>query len=397
MARIIPPAAGSGSQVVWRPGAAGAGYVTTWAEVYAAFQAVQAGPFTAYLDGGGGGAFTVPAGSYELASRMSFARPAESVSAALTVALADGAILRNPAGFYRSIDVQANNTAGNAIELDDGRAVEFDLNCHLIANGTQPAISVPAGQTARVGFYRDSGARVTGGGAARIATIGAGATLRADVQASPSSNFTANLWTGTGTLDNRYDASYVPLSEATPPTTMSVTKTDITPNYVWSPIDFVRAAAAVVSTAGNFTSGVRFRPMTAGLQCYGIRTFWAGGAGNLRCKLWSPAGVQMATVDVAVGAASFVTARFAAPVAIPITVGAGLTFWHTVSVWDMAATAYTRYAGNLFSLVPTNASSPIPPVGNNWALDMSTGMFVAGDAWPNGTIGNTYLIEPLLQ
>lgn len=385
---------GSSPQVVWNPGAAaGQGYVTTWAEVMTAFGEVPTGAFTVYLDDSGGGAFTVPAGTYEGDSRLSFARPAPATGQ-LTVSLADGAVLRNLAGVYRNITLRTNATATTALPLDNGRAIEFDLGSVLENQGTQPSIAVPAGQVARIGFYRNSGAQATG---AAIATIGAGATLTADMQASAGSGFSTNLWTGTGTLAYRYDSAFTPPTLASPPTTVTQTKIDITANYMWSPIDFTRAAASVVSTAGNFTSGIRFRPLVAGLTCAGIRTYWAGGATTLRFKLWSPAGVLLATVDKAVGAASETTALFAAPVACGITVGTGINFWHSVSVWDTAATAYTRFAGNLFQLVPTNTSSPTSPVAGNWIYDFNQGWFVAGDAWPNGTIGNTYLVEPLIR
>lgn len=377
---------------VWNPGAAPAeGYVTTWTEVMESF-AESTGEFTVFLDDAGGGAFTIPAGTYEADSRLKFARSAPAVGQ-LTVSLADGAVLRNLAGVYRNITLETNGTATTALPLDTGRAIEFDLGSILDNQGSVPALSIGAGNTARLGFYRGSGALATGD---EVATIGAGATLTVDIQASPSSGFSANLWTGTGTLAYRYDMSFSPPTLASPPTTITTTNFDFSSGYLWSPIDFTLSAGTVVNQAGNFTSGIRFRPLKEGLTCAGIRTYWAGVATTLRFKLWSPAGVQMATVDKAVGAAEEVTAIFGAPVATPITAGGGINFFHTVSVWDTSGVAYTRYAGPLFGLLPSNISSPITPPALTWMYDFTQGYFVAGDGWPNGTIGNTYLIEPLI-
>lgn len=381
--------------VVWNPGAAaGDGYVTTWAEVMRAFEPVT-GEFTVYLDDAGGGAFTVPAGTHEADSRLRLARAAPAVGQ-LTVSLADGAVLRNLAGVYRNVTLETNGTATTALPLDNGRGIEFDLGAVLRNQGTQPAIDIAAGDTARLGFYRGSSAQATG---AEIATIGDGSTLTADISSSPSTAFSTNLWTGhaNGTLDYRVDASFTAPTLASPPGTVSTTQIDnagTTTGYLWSPLDFCVGHGSIVLSAGNFTSGIRFRPLKP-LRVRGVRTYWAGApAVTLKCQIWNPAGVSQASQNVVTSGVGIYEAVFSSPITVPLTSGTGVANWYTVSVYQTTGANYTRIANNMFAMGPMDTYQT---VSFSFLWDFSTGMFVAGDGFPNGTVGNAYLIELLVD
>ena len=210
--------------VVWNPGAAPdptGQYITTWAEVMTSF-AESSGAFYVYLDDAGGGAFNIPAGTYNLDSRLSFARTAPAVGQ-LTVVMADGAVLQDPAGVYRNITLQMNPTALPAISMTNGRGIEFDLNARLENAGAVPGIAVGAGNTVFLGFYRASRAVATG---AAIANLLAGSTLEATLQVDSQASVNWVTGTPSSTLTYRADSSFNAVTLGAPPGTVTTTRTD---------------------------------------------------------------------------------------------------------------------------------------------------------------------------
>lgn len=211
--------------VVWNPGAApDAAYLTTWDEVMIYF-AESSGAFRVDLDTTGGGAFTIPTGTYNLESRLQLSRPAPA-EGQVTVTMADGAVLQDLAGVYRNITLQANPTAAPVLELTSGRGIEFDLGAVLENAGSYAALEVAAGETVGLNFYRGSRALATSDVIVDLtaATATLNATFRDDSQAS--ANWTSGV-AGT-TLDYRVDASYTPVDLTTPPATVDTTQSAMT-------------------------------------------------------------------------------------------------------------------------------------------------------------------------
>ncbi len=233
--------------VVWNPGAAPdptGQYVTTWAEVMTSF-AESSGAFYVYLDDAGGGPFTIPVGTYNLDSRLSFARPAPAVGQ-LTVAMADGAVLQDLAGVYRNITLQMNPTAAPAISMTNGRGIEFDLNARLENAGTFAGIEVAAGDTVFLGFYRASRATATG---AVIADLGAGSTLDATFQTDSQASVNWVTGAALSTLAYRVDNTFSPVTLGAPPATVTTVHT--TPYAPW--------ATVLIAARGNCDPGQLMR------------------------------------------------------------------------------------------------------------------------------------------
>lgn len=169
---------------MWRPGAAGVGYVTTWAEVMTAFNASD-GEFRVSLDDGGAGSFDIPAGTYDGESRLQLSRSAPAEGQAVIV-MADGAVLQDLAGVYRNITLQMNPTAAPALVLTDGRSIEFDVGSILENAGAVAGLEVAAGESVGLRFYRGSRATATSAPIADLtaATAELRATFQSNSQAS---------------------------------------------------------------------------------------------------------------------------------------------------------------------------------------------------------------------
>lgn len=219
--QFIPGNGGGGSSgsVIWNPGAApDPAYATTWAEIMTAFSE-STGEFRVDLDTAGGGTFDVPAGTYELESRFQFSRPAPA-EGQVTVSLADGAVLRNLAGVYRNITLEMNPTAAPALELDNGRAIEFDVGAVLENAGTYPGLEVAAGETVGLRFFRGSSALAT---TAAIADLTAAtAELRATFQSNSQASTDWVSGVAGTTLTYLPDNTFARPELATPPATVTL-------------------------------------------------------------------------------------------------------------------------------------------------------------------------------
>ena len=378
---------GTSSEVVWNPGApADPAYSTTWAEVMTAF-AESSGEFRVSLDATGGGAFTVPAGAYDLESRLQFSRPAPA-EGQLTVSLADGAVLTDLAGVYRNITLELNPTVAPALELTSGRDIEFDVGAILDNQGSYAGLEVAAGETVGLRFYRGSRATATSDVIVDLtaATARLNATFEGDSQAS--TNWVSGV-AGT-TLDYRVDASYTPVTLASPPATTTTTLLD---SYTqlsglggFSIPDYLSAAQTFVINAGSWTVGCAFNP-TQEVTITGVRFYWVGApARTIRCKIWSAAGAVLASVDQVTAGAGLYNGVFATPLVCPIENNGS----YKASCWDTSATDYTRFA-----------STPIVfPAGqfvNGKLIFRNVNAFAAGDANPTGSGVEFFAIAPIVQ
>lgn len=382
--QMLPGGGGGGSsaEVVWNPGgAASPDYATTWAEVMTAF-GESSGEFRVSLDAAGGGSFDVPAGAYDLESRLQLSRPAPA-EGQLVVNLADGAVFTNLAGVYRNITLRVNPTAAPALVMTDGRATEFDVGSILENAGSYAALEVGAGETVGVLFHRRSRALATSDVIADLtaATARLNATFMDDSQAS--TDWVSGV-AGT-TLDYRVDSSYTDVTLTSPPATVQTTRTD---SYTalagrqtlwWSPVDYFPASGgAPTLTAGNFTVGSGFQVNTTQV-CTGVRFYWPGApAVTIRCKLWSPAGAQLATVDVATSGAGKYSGVFAT--AQSLAVIASLSTRYKVSIWETTGTSYARWSGGVApAIYPT-----LPNHGSQGMFWKTFAQWAAGDAHPGG-------------
>jgi hypothetical protein len=385
---VSPPQA-----VVWNPGAAPdpANYLTTWAEVMI-YLTESTGEFTVTLDDSGGGAFAIPSGTYNLDSRLRLSRPAPA-EGQLTVVVADGAVLQNLAGVYRNITLQVNPTAAPALELSNGRAIEFDLGAILENAGSYAALEVAAGETVGLSFYRDSRALATSDVIADLtaATATLNATFRDNSQASTS--WVSGI-AGT-TLDYRVDAAFTEVTLASPPATVGTTQVDnaaTTIGNLWPLLDFQIDSGSIILTAGNFTNGHRFRPLK-NFTITGIRLYWAGApAVSLKCSIWNEAGVLQATKTVVTSGIGIYTATFTTPVAAVRTAGQGPTSWWSYGIYETTGANYTRIAATMIGIGIFDGKQLL---SFSYIWDMTTAMFVAGDGRPTGTVGNTIPSELL--
>lgn len=372
----------AGGSVIWNPGAApDPSYATTWAEVMTAF-GESSGEFRVSLDSSGGGSFDIPAGTYNLESRLQLSRPAPA-EGQLTVALADGAVLQDLAGVYRNITLQTNPTAAPALVLTSGRDIEFDVGAILENAGSYAGLEVAAGETVGLRFYRGSRATATSDVIADLtaATARLNATFYDDSQAS--TDWVSGV-AGT-TLDYRVDSSYTDVTLTSPPATVQTTRTD---SYTalagrqtlwWSPVDYFPASGgAPTLTGGSFTVGIGFQ-VNAPQVCTGVRFYWPGApAVTIRCKLWSPAGAQLATVDVVTSGAGKYSGVFAT--AQSLAVIASLSTRYKVSIWETTGTSYARWSGGVApAIYPT-----LPNHGSQGVFFKTFAQWAAGDAHPGG-------------
>lgn len=384
---------GAASGVTWNPGAASdPSYATTWDEVMTAF-GESTGEFRVSLDTSGGGAFSIPAGTYDGESRLQLSRPAPA-EGQVTVVMADGAVLQDLAGVYRNITLQGNSTAAAALELTSGRDIEFDLGVTLENAGSYPMLEVAAGGTVGLRFYRRSRALATSDVIADLtaATARLNATFQGDSQAS--TNWVSGV-AGT-TLDYRVDASYTPVTLASPPATVTVTPTDLATGLGdinqlwWSWVDYaIACSGAPANFAGSFTVATGF-VVTKTLTLSGLRFYRPAGAATIKCSLWSGAGVSMATVNVAVAAAGVYTATFASPVSLPVVAGTTGVTYYKVSMWENSATNYTKWTA--FPI----RSPAYPFQGSKSMFWTQFGIWGAGDSAPvSVTATEWYPIEPI--
>ena len=374
---------GAGGGVTWNPGAApDPAYATTWTDVMTAFAESQ-GEFRVSLDTAGGGTFDIPAGStYDLESRLQFSRPAPA-EGQVTVSLADGAVLRDLAGVYRNITLELNPTAAPALELTNGRDIEFDLGAILENAGSYAGLEVAAGETVGLQFYRGSQALATSDVIADLtaATARLNATFRDNSQAS--TDWVSGV-AGT-TLDYRVDSSYAVVTLASSPATVATTKTDEYTGLAglqslwWSPVDyFPTSGGAPALVAGSFTVGVGFQVNTTQI-CTGVRFYWPGApAVTIRCRLWNGAGTGLASVDVVTSGAGRYSGVFASPVSLPII--ASLSQRYKVSIWETSATSYARWGGSvapaIYPALPNHASQ--------FCFWKTFAQWAAGNAHPGG-------------
>ena len=379
--------------VTWNPGAAPdpANYLTTWAEVMI-YLAESTGEFTVTLDDSGGGAFANPSGTYNLDSRLRLSRPAPA-EGQLTVVAADGAVLQNLAGVYRNITLQVAPTAAPALELSNGRTIEFDLGAILENTGSYAALEVAAGETVGLSFYRDSRALATSDVIADLtaATATLNATFRDNSQAS--TDWVSGI-AGTA-LTYRVDAAYTTVTLAAQPATLTTTQIDnaaTTSGNLWPLLDFQIDSGSIVLTAGNFTLGHRFRPLKP-FTITGIRLYWAGApAVSLKCSIWNEAGVLPTTKTVVTSGIGIYTATFTTPVSAVRTAGQGVANWWRYGIYETTGANYTRIA-NIMTAIGTFDGKQLLSFSYIW--DMTTSMFVAGDGDPTGTVGNTIPSELL--
>ena len=387
---------GDSSSVVWNPGGAPSGdYATTWTEIMTAF-AQSTGEFRVSLDAAGGGTFDVPAGTYDLESRLQLSRPAPA-EGQLVVDLADGAVFTDLAGVYRNITLRVNPTAAPALVMTNGRATEFDVGSILENAGSYAALEVGAGETVGLLFHRGSRALATSDVIADLtaATARLNATFMDDSQAS--TDWVSGV--AATTLDYRADSSYTAVTLAAPPATVSTTRTDLMTGLGdvnqlwWSWIDYaIGCSGAPANFAGSFTTATGFVVMRP-LVLTGLRFYRPAGAATIKCSLWSGVGASMATVNVAVNAAGIYTATFASPVSLPIISGsvAGVNYYK-VSMWENSATNYTKWTA--FPI----RSPAYPFMGSPSMQWTQFGIWGAGDSAPSSvTASEWYALEPVFQ
>lgn len=140
--------------IVWRPaGVAGPGVATTWAAVMA-FVAESDAPSTIWIDlqGTVGGYAVVPAGTYDMkhATISGFNRGFSNFGQN-SIAISDGAVLKNLAAFMDEVQVECRTSTVGAPNLDwdvpvapVGGFIQFVLgrSVRVTVAGTQPAIIV---------------------------------------------------------------------------------------------------------------------------------------------------------------------------------------------------------------------------------------------------------------
>lgn len=388
---------GGGGGVVWNPGGTEApGVATTWAQVMEAF-AGSPGEFRVSLDTSGGGAFTIPSGTYNLESRLQFLQAAPTESQ-VTVSLDDGAVLQDLAGVYRNVTLELNPTAAPALTLTDGRAIEFDVGAVLDNQGSYAGLEVGAGESVGLEFYR--GSRATATSATLVDLAAATAQLRAVFQGD--SQASTNWVSGTAgtTLTYRVDASFATVTLASPPATVTTVKTD---NYTglaglqtlwWSPVDyFVASGGAPALVAGNFTVGTGFQ-VSKSLTLLGVRFYWPGAPSvTIRCKIWDGAGTELASVDVTTSGAGKYSGLFSSAQTLPVI--ASLTQRYKVSIWQTTGANFARWGG---SVAP--AIYPVLPNQGSPSMFWKTfAQFAAGNVHPSGdnTGVEWFPVEPIFS
>lgn len=239
--------------VIWRPGAAGDGYVTTWAEVMTKLSETR-GEFTVWLDSGGGGSFDIPANTYDGQGRLVLARTAPA-EGQLTVVMADGAVLQDLAAIRRNVTLQGNSTAAAALEVTDGGALELDLGAILENAGTYPMLEIAGNESATLNLYRDSSLNASG--AEIVDLLAAGATMTARFEGA--STATADWITGNASASLTVQAdssSYSAVSLASAPGSVQLTRTasyaNLSGTVVAWETDFTSMASVNMLTDGNY-------------------------------------------------------------------------------------------------------------------------------------------------
>jgi hypothetical protein len=107
---------------------------------------------------------------------------------------------------------------------------------------------------------------------------------------------------------------------------------------------------------------------------------------TVKCVLWSPTGVVLASGTVVTSGPGLYTVTFGSPVPIAVANGGS----YKASAWDTSGTEYTRY---------TAAPAVFPAVNaaflNGKALYRNVNSFGAGDTNPTGAGAEYYAVGPL--
>lgn len=148
---------------------------------------------------------------------------------------------------------------------------------------------------------------------------------------------------------------------------------------------------------GDYTLGVKFGVRTP-CSVLGVRFCIYDQGQTVRCRLWSTAGVSLASVDVVcpnTGTWNIVAGVFASPYDISAKgtpTGVGDRF--TASVWDQSS----HYTNNVFAA--NYSDDPAPgAVGYAYYIDDFGGYYAGGDGFPNNFdfAGTRYPIDPILK
>ena len=156
---LNPAAAATGniSTIVWAPGTPfGGSVVNTWGQLMALFATIK-GKVVVQVDARGG-ALTIPAGAYELDSRMEFSAAYEDALASdNTISMADGAVLKNLFGLRGAVRLEGNNTALNALVFDKAWLQLLFVRdaAEIINNGTVVMCAVAAAATMMLGLDQE--------------------------------------------------------------------------------------------------------------------------------------------------------------------------------------------------------------------------------------------------
>lgn len=366
------------------------------------FAAAPDGEFLISLDTTGGGAFTIPAGGpYDLEGRVRFAQPSPATSQAV-VALADGAVLIDPAGLHRNVTLQGNGSAAAAVQFTGGHGMEVDLGSIVENAGAAPMIDIPAGADCSIYFNRYSRAVPT---AAEVVTIGAGATLRASFQTDSQSLDDWATGDVTATLSIDYDASYDRTTLSAAPGTVTEDATDTIASLgealFLSPVDYIvnyaGGASALGAVAGNFSVGCRIA-ITAPVTIRGVRFAWpnvAPAARTIRCSVWRAA-VRMTFVDYALVGPGVYSALFAAPLQITAAnLASTASFYY--SIWDTSGAHYCQLATDLAWPGTVLGSTTTPyQLSNHIIAQTPHRNYNAGDSAPVNTGFNNHYPSELI-
>jgi hypothetical protein len=137
--------------IIWQPGGTADGLiVTTWAAVQK-FIAAREGAVTVYVDSSLGAA-TVPAGTTDCESRVTFTGAVANLGTLSTLTLSSGAILLNPREFTGPLLVNATSTTVPNFQFTSGEILFVSKGAQIENTGTQPCVEVGAGMILATAF-----------------------------------------------------------------------------------------------------------------------------------------------------------------------------------------------------------------------------------------------------
>lgn len=146
----------------------------------------------------------------------------------------------------------------------------------------------------------------------------------------------------------------------------------------------VADSGAAALSAGNYTLGSKFMPLTA-MSCKGIQLWWMGAATSLDITLWNHAEASIATGSLSVTSTpGLFTLLFGSPVVL--TPG----LFYTISYSDTAGSP--QYASVANTLLPVNAFSPPGYLVATAVAVAGTNTFPSSPSTPGG-----YLCDPLFS